>query len=287
MKCRNGCWYCRDLCEICLQQAILGPATLRVSDRTLKFCSELCHKIYSATPEPQSLVFTPEDQHPSNKVKVPEGHKEFLRLYSNGKLDDLCFMTSVSLCEGDGSESFPVGDSYINYHIRTLNYQCHYEYFISQDLHPLSPVTYSKVSVNLFDEEDCEDIIQSSMDILRGAFLRSGLSSIPEFFEMMEIQKIAMATPNSLFFGTANNVAPSDTALFPPEKDESANFSSEELNSERMKKIQQFMEDFVRSGGLADLLEAFDLNPQEQQQGTGEEIPMITEIDNEKSNEDI
>ena len=199
MKCSDGCWFCKDLCEICLDQTILGPST-KQGETTLKFCSEQCYKIYDVTPEPHSQIFTPDEQETSTEIKVPEGHKEFLRLYSSGKIDNGCFNSSLSLCEGDGSEFFPLNQHYVNYFIRTPNYQCHYEYFISEDLQPLGVVSYSKVStINLFDEDDCEDIVKSSIDILQGIFMRSNLSTISHFLEAAKVQKFLLSTPSSLF----------------------------------------------------------------------------------------
>ena len=252
MKCHNSCWYCRDLCEICLDRAILGPSMTAIHDKTLKFCSEQCHKVYNVIPEPQSLIFAPEDQS-NNELKVPDGHKEYIRLYSNGKLDDGCFITSLSLCEGDGSEDFPLGGYYMNYYIRTSNYQCHYEYFVSQDLQPLNAVTYARASVNLFDDDDCDDIMQSSINILQGTFMRSGLLTISQFFDVLKVQKVMMSTPNSFFldFTDTNRCTSSDVSYASQQNEDT--LSHEEKPTETLTS-EQIIEALLSSG---DYLDAF------------------------------
>lgn len=199
LKCGEECWYCHNLCEICLEQAILGPSLEIPNGKTLKFCSQECFKFYKTNPEPHSLVLSVEDQGSGN-VQVPDGHKEYIRLYANGKLEDgSCFITSLSLCEGDGSVDFPLNMYYLKYYLKTLKYQCHYEYFVDDALEPLHGVTYAGSSMNIFDKEECEDTEQSSIDIIRGIFARSGMSTIAQFFEVLKNKKFLMESPDSFF----------------------------------------------------------------------------------------
>ena len=154
MNCGEECWYCCNLCEICLEQAILGPSLEVPDGRTLKFCSQECFKFYETNPEPHSLVFSLENQS-SAVVEVPDGHKEHIRLYANGKFEDSsCLITSLSLCEGDGSVDFPLNAYYLKYHLQTLKYQCHYEYFVNDVLEPLNAVIYAGSLMDLFDKEE-------------------------------------------------------------------------------------------------------------------------------------
>ena len=206
MKCSTGCWYCRNLCEICLERAILGPSLSAANDKTLMFCSQECIKFYEVNPEPHSLIFSLEDQS-SNDLKVPKGHKEYVRLYSNGKLEDGgCFLTSLSLCEGDGSEDFPLGAFYVNYYLRTPDYQCHFEYFVNDNLQPLDAVIYKGSSINLFDEDDCEGMKQSSIDILQMIFMNSHLSTISQFLKQVDVLKLLMSIPDSAILGLTEDV---------------------------------------------------------------------------------
>lgn len=213
MNCGEDCWYCCNLCEICLEQAILGPSLAVANGKTLKFCSKECFKFYEANPEPHSLVFSPDVQ-VSADMQVPDGHKEHVRLYTNGKFEDSsCLITSLSLCEGDGSEDFPLSTYYLKYHMQTLNYQCHYEYFVSDTLEPLHAVKYAGSLMDLFHEEECDDIKQSSIDIIRGIFTRSGLSTVSQFFEVSR-KKLLMENPDSFFL---SDLSASSSAAVAPE----------------------------------------------------------------------
>ena len=145
------CWYCSDLCEICLEPSAFGPScTDSVSD-SLQFCSNKCYDLYNSIPRPQSKVFSPDDQNNPGR-RVPTGHKEYLHLFSCGKLDNgsAGFITNLSLCEGDGSKSFPIDQYYINFHLRMPQFQGFIELFVSDDLQPLSSVSYPDTSHNLF-----------------------------------------------------------------------------------------------------------------------------------------
>ena len=236
MNCGEECWYCCNLCEICLEQAILGPSLEAPGGRTLKFCSQECFKFYETNPEPHSLVFSLENQS-SAVVEVPDGHKEHIRLYANGKFEDnSCLITSLSICEGDGSVDFPLNTYYLKYHLQTLNYQCHYEYFVNDALEPLNAVTYAGSLMDLFDKEECEDIKQSSIDIIRGMFTRSGLSTIPQFFEASKQRKLLMENPNAFFLSDSSAsssasapLAPEDRRLHTDEQAEIEAFTIEEI----------------------------------------------------------
>jgi len=233
MKCSKECWYCCNLCEICLQQAILGPSLQVPESKTVKFCSQECFKLYEAHPEPHSLVFSTEDQ-ASGTIQVPDGHKEYIRLYANGNLEDgSCFITSLSLCEGDGSVDFPLGMYYLKYYLQTLNYQCHYEYFVNDTLDPLHAVNFNGSSINLFNEDECEDIKQSSIDILKGVFNRSDMSTIPQFFEILKKRKWSMENPDSFFLSDPSQLSSSASVLPDQSKDTSS-------HSDEQAKIQVF-----------------------------------------------
>lgn len=187
MKCKVHCWYCQDLCEICLKPTILGPALVDLSDATLRFCSEECICFYKKKPEPQSSIFTANDQ---TGIKVPPGHKEYVHLYSSGKLDDGgCFITSMSLCEGNGSEDFPEGAYYVNYYLKTPQYQCYYEYFISEDLQPLQAVLHKGATASLFDADDEQNIIETSSNIIIGVIRSSGGTSLSHLLELINLDK--------------------------------------------------------------------------------------------------
>lgn len=144
--------------------------------------------MYERKPEPHSDVFSPEDQENPSR-KVPFGHKEYVHLSSCGKLDDSsgCFITNMSLCEGDGSENFPLQQFYMNYHLRSPRYQCYYEFFVTDDIQPLQSVSYANASNNLFEHEDEEDMKQTVIGAFVNVFKNSGCSNIPDLLEKIRL----------------------------------------------------------------------------------------------------
>ena len=97
-------------------------------------------------------------------------------------------------------------------------------------------VTYAGSLMDLFDKEECEDIKQSSIDIIRGMFTRSGLSTIPQFFEASKQRKLLMENPNAFFLSDSSAsssasapLAPEDRRLHTDEQAEIEAFTIEEI----------------------------------------------------------
>lgn len=182
------CWYCNESCEICLEPTVLGPAYTDSTGNVLRFCSGDCSDIYKQKPEPHSQVFSPDNQENTDR-KVPIGHKEYVYLSSCGKLEDDsgCFVTSMSLCEGDGSESFPLQQYYLNYHLRTPKYQCYYEFFLSDDLQALDSVSYFGACCDLFEQDEADDIKKSAVDSVSGVFRNSGCLCVSDMLEKIRL----------------------------------------------------------------------------------------------------
>ena len=198
-KCKYGndskCWYCNELCEICFKPTVLGPSCTDSTNRLLQFCSEECHDFYNQKPEPQSKVFSPDDQdNPERRVLV--GHKEYLHLSSCGKLDDgsAGFIMSASLCEGDGSETFPIQQYYLNYHLRTPQYQCYYELLISDNLEALDSVSYTGATCNLFKQGDENAIKQKVLGIVSNIIREFGGLGVSDFLEKVRLYNLMGAS---------------------------------------------------------------------------------------------
>ena len=222
-KSDHKCWYCDELCEICLQPTVLGPSFTDSTGRKLRFCSDDCSDIYKTKPEPQSEVFSPDDQENPNR-KVPSDHKEYLHLFSSGQLEDKsgCFITSMSLCEGDGSSSFPLQQYYLNYHLRTPHYQCYYEFFVTDDFQPLESVSFTGASCNLFEHDDEEDMKQSVLSIVAGVLQRSGCSVIPDLLEKIRLYSLMRSDIAALLIGKSFHVNPTQEQSVKPDADVSS-----------------------------------------------------------------
>lgn len=219
-KCRYKsdfqCWFCNDSCEICLEPTVLGPSDTDLTGKILRFCSKDCCDVYKQTPKPQSETFSPDDQENLNR-KVPVGHKEYVHLFSCGKLEDNsgCFVTSLSLCEGDGSEAFPSQQYYLNYYLQTPKYQCYFEFFLSDDLKALESVSYPGASCNLFEPEDEEDIKQSALDVVSGTIRNSHCSSVSDLVEKIRLYDIMGSNFSALMIGSGNKEEPSAAVKSP------------------------------------------------------------------------
>lgn len=185
------CWYCNNLCEICLEPSAFGPSCTDSANNSLQFCSEQCYDLYNCVPRPRMKVFLPDDQNNPDR-KVPAGHKEYLHLFSCGKLDNdsAGFITSISLCEGDGSNSFPIGQCYVNFHLRMPQYQSYYEMFISDDLQPLSSVSYPCASYNLFRQSDENALKIKALSIVSDTIKNSGAVSVTDFLLKIKLYDI-------------------------------------------------------------------------------------------------
>ena len=200
-KCKGEklCWYCNNLCEVCMQSTNLGPTVTSTSTTgtPLRFCSNECAQKYTSSPEPHVEMFTPQKQQ-SGTMNVPSGHKEYLHLYTYGQLDGESFITSMSVCEGDGSLTFPAGRFYVMFRRQTEQSQCHLEFFISDDLQPAETILYPNQPSTLFEDQEEADIKKAVMDIISDIFKRSHCSSFSEFIALLPLSEALKELSDSL-----------------------------------------------------------------------------------------
>ena len=200
-KCKGEklCWYCENLCEVCMQSTNLGPTVTSTSTngRPLRFCSNECAQKYTSSPEPHVEMFTPQKQQ-SGTMNVPSGHKEYLHLYTYGQLDGESFITSMLVCEGDGSPTFPAGRFYVMFRRQTEQSQCHLEFFISDDLQPAETILYPNQPNTLFEDQEEADIKTAVMDIISDIFKRSHCSTFSEFIALLPLSEALKELPDSL-----------------------------------------------------------------------------------------
>ena len=157
LKCSTvqRCWYCSNLCEICLKDAVYGLTVHHRNGMLLKFCSKECQQQHTS---PASLpllvkVFSP-NQVPDNFMsysrKIQEGHTELL--FIQGYRSDPAgnhIKIDIALCSGDGSEDFPKNCMYIVYYHRSTFSQQFVEYFVTKEMAPLQMLPYyGKISLH-------------------------------------------------------------------------------------------------------------------------------------------
>ena len=168
--------------------------------------------MYTMTPEPHMKVFPPERQQ-SDTMNVPYGHKEYLRLYTHGLLETECFMASMSICEGDGSSTFPVGRFYVMFCQQTERSQCHLEFFITDDLQAAETIRYANQLDTLFEEEEETDIKGAVLSIISGVFSRSHCSTFQEFLDFLPFSdffaKLSDSLAGTLLLPSSPSVLPS------------------------------------------------------------------------------
>ena len=164
LKCSTlqRCWYCSNLCEICLKDAVYGLTVRHRSGMLLKFCSKQCQQQHTS---PTSLpllvkVFSPSEvssDFTSSSRKVQECHTELL--FIQGYRSDSAgnhIKVDIALCSGDGSENFPNNCMYIVYYHRDTFSQLFIEYFVAKDMTPLQALPY-------YDNISLHDIISDTL----------------------------------------------------------------------------------------------------------------------------
>lgn len=148
VKCQELCWYCKDLCEICLKPSSFGFAIRKNDNTVLKFCSQSCQLFGQDDPPP--LVF--EVWHPSEYLPgsqfhsrcIEGSHKELLYMHIQGKLSSGQYcMIDMVFAVGDGSTDYFNNKVYIVYYLRTLQEQQCMEFFVGDDLHPEEVMAYA------------------------------------------------------------------------------------------------------------------------------------------------
>ena len=150
LKCSTlqRCWYCSNLCEICLKDAVYGLGVHHRSGMLLKFCSKQCQQqLISPTSLPLLVkVFSPSEvssDFTSYSRKVQENHTELLFIQGyRSDSEGNHIKVDIALCSGDGSENFPNNCMYVVYYHRDTFSQQFVEYFVAKDITPLQALPY-------------------------------------------------------------------------------------------------------------------------------------------------
>ena len=148
VKCEEPCWYCKDLCEVCLKPSSFGFTIRKDNNAVLKFCSQSC-QLFGKYDSPPLVfeVWPPSESLPGSQFRsrrIENTHKELLYLHIQGKLSSgqHCMINMV-FAVGDGSIHYPKDKVYIVYYLRTLEEQQSMEFFVGDDLHPEEAMAYA------------------------------------------------------------------------------------------------------------------------------------------------
>ena len=145
MKCCSPirCWYCKDLCEVCLAAASVG-LTVKFSSESipLRFCSAAHKGLF--TDLKQSFQVTVRDLRgvdafvppPPALRSVSLSHQELMFIRGHCQTSKGPLTINMTVCVGDGSEDYPTDRFYVVYNHRTIFHQQFLEFFISDALCP-------------------------------------------------------------------------------------------------------------------------------------------------------
>ena len=153
----NGCWYCSDLCQHCMQPSPTLYSGVHENGMLLKFCSEECKKFWFPDP----------DQQPHyvacylDEICQAKETAALLMTVVNQKKSGV---EQVYLSIGTSSEgSKDIERLFIVWHIREVNYQHFAHFYITEDCLPLKSVwikhyctSESEIATKLIAEKKME-----------------------------------------------------------------------------------------------------------------------------------
>ena len=147
------CWYCKNLCEICMKPASFGYTIRTDKEAVLHFCSQSC-QFFSETMDSPSDIQVWEPPEPPLLPRfhahcVERDHRELLCMHIQGELSsgEYC-MVDMSLCLGDGKAPYFLDKVYTVYYLRTLKEQHVLEFFLGDDLQPKEALPYATSDIS-------------------------------------------------------------------------------------------------------------------------------------------
>lgn len=188
MNCHpQKCWYCKDLCELCMQECTVGCEIVdHDSDSCFtrhtfcKSCWKEVKEVDSADGAPELVFLTSTEANSDNDLF--SSHKTMLSLkYSFDAFNHFL----LSLCVGDASN--PYDHPYVLTQARSLTHQECAESFISQDYSPTKPLPYCSSSgkgmQSKIDYLKDEGLVQSLLNhVLLLENANEMLSSLSSYF---------------------------------------------------------------------------------------------------------
>jgi len=160
-KCNSpGCWYCSQRCSNCLTPTEFKKNAGDLNQVT--YCSENCRNILFGTPLNTHVVLCmPGESSPENFqqrcVPLEDAHIEFFHVYVSGlSPNGLAYQSEFCICSGRQSGDMKFSSNlYVVHYSRNMEQQLLIEFFIDEDLKPLSCMPY----VN--DDSTIQAIIKS------------------------------------------------------------------------------------------------------------------------------
>lgn len=147
------CWYCKNLCEVCMKPASFGYTIQTDKEVALHFCSQSCQLFSGTMDSPSQIqVWGPPEPPLSPRFHahcIERNHRELLFMHIQGDLSsgEYC-MVDMALCVGDGKAPYFPDKVYVVYYLRTLKEQHVLEFFLGDDLQPQEALPYATSAVS-------------------------------------------------------------------------------------------------------------------------------------------
>lgn len=150
IKCSPPCWYCLNLCDVCLQPADIQTD---VNGELIRHCSSTCLDMLLQNPGvihllPQGFTVQSKPTIDESTVQLPEKHQailHILREYSrkDGRNGHYLLILCVNTEAGD--ELFPAYKPYVLYHQFNLLRQITFGFYLNvESLEPSKPLNCEK-----------------------------------------------------------------------------------------------------------------------------------------------
>ena len=139
IKCENGCWYCEDRCQHCLQPASLGYSLRKIKGGIIKFCKvNPCYAFYTSSPDtmPAFVHPLPHDL-PESELLL-----QVTKLIATGWSSNTIVI--IQLCINKESFDVHKDELYVLMQFCTASYQSFFDFFISMDYWPTVALQYMR-----------------------------------------------------------------------------------------------------------------------------------------------
>lgn len=186
IKCSPPCWYCLNLCDICLQPADIQT---NVNGELIRHCSSNCLDILLQNPGiihllPQGFTVHSKPTTDESKVELPEKHRAILHVLreytrKDGRNGQYLLILCVNTETGD--ELFPAYKPYVLYHQFNLLRQITFGFYLKMDnLEPSEPLLCEKHEDRLRSLHFMQQVAQLEplSDILRSRLREHNILSL-------------------------------------------------------------------------------------------------------------
>ena len=173
--CTTGCWYCSGRCNNCFK--IIGSGSQNEGD--VNYCSEMCQSILCGVPSDLHIIICkPEETAPDNFQQrcspLKKSHQEFFHVYASGvSSDGLPYQSEYAVCSGRQSSACGSKFSsnlYVVHFSRKKQHQLMIEFFINEELHPLSGLPHAEDDVTTMTVINALKEAGAVQEILSAAF---------------------------------------------------------------------------------------------------------------------